>query len=495
MPSEACGWRQTRAKHDNAIMKKTLILAAWLMAAMTATAANNAVEEGRENKSADATEAAPGMTGRTADSGEKDKQVKAFVENGKLHFATKGGKFHWWLDNRIYIDAAGYMPDKSVDDLNSKPNKDLETDDGKFRFSNGVIVRRARMAVKATLYEKWFAEFDIDYAYDEVTLKDMYIGYKFKDNLFVKVGQFKEPMSMLSGTSSKYLQSLERPMPIDAFASGRHLGASLTAYGNHWWASGGVFGQKVDILQKERNRGSDGYAFTARAAISPVNNENTTVHIGGYITYRTPDGNGLENRMVEFRALPESEVDHRRFVDAEIENVNHYCTLGYELGFRHRKFLAYGEYVFTSLNRYGVGDGGAKFGLKNATFNGWYANASYMILGQARRYSPDEAEFGPMPVRRKGGNLEIAARFSTINMNDFHDARAVITGGKADAYSLSLNWYPVSNVMLGVNYVYVNNDKYADNKGHITYKGKALSEAYTSGVDFSLLQARLMISF
>lgn len=425
----------------------------------------------------------------------KSNQVKAFVENGKLHFATKNGKFHWWLDNRIYIDAAGYMPDKSVDGLESKPNKDLESDDGKFRFSNGVIVRRARMAVKATLYEKWFAEFDLDYAYDEVNLKDMYIGYKFKDNLFIKAGQFKEPMSMLSGTSSKYLQSLERPMPIDAFASGRHLGLALTGYGKHWWASGGVFGQKVDILQKERNRGSDGYAFTARTALSPIDNENTTVHIGGYITYRTPDGNGQEDRSVEFRALPESEVDHRRFVDAEVENVNHYCTLGYELGFRHRKFLAYGEYVFTTLNRYGLNNDGSKYDLKNATFNGWYANVSYMILGQARRYTPEEAEFGPMPVRRKGGNLEIAARFSTINLNDFHDAKAVITGGKADAYSLSLNWYPVSNVMLGLNYVYVNNDKYADNKGHITCGGKALSQAYTSGVDFSVLQTRLMISF
>lgn len=29
-----------------------------------------------------------------------------------------------------------------------------------------------------------------------------------------------------------------------------------------------------------------------------------------------------------------------------------------------------------------------------------------MILGEARQYAPDEAEFWPMPVTRKGGNLE-----------------------------------------------------------------------------------------
>lgn len=420
--------------------------------------------------------------------------MKVYTKNGRLHFETAKGNFHWWLDNRIYIDAAGYIPTESVDGLRSKTNKDLEDDDGKFRFSNGVIVRRARMALKATLYEKWFTEFDLDLAYNEVDIKDMYVGYKFNDHLWVKAGQFKEPMSMESVTSSKYLHSMERPMPVDIFASGRHLGASLTAWGRHWWASGGVFGSQVDLIQKERNRGDDGYAFTGRVAISPVQNDETTIHIGGYATYRTPDGTGLENRMVEFRGLPESEVDHRRFVDAEVENVNHYCTLGYELAFRHRKWLAYGEYVFTSINRYGL-DGGNKYDLKNATFNGWYAKASYMILGQARRYSPEDAEFGPMPVTRKGGNLEVSAHYSTVNLNDFHDAKAVITGGQAKAYSLSLNWYPRTNLLVGLNYTFMDNDKYADAKGNVTVGGQPLSKARKDGIDFSILQLRLMAAF
>lgn len=426
---------------------------------------------------------------------QKKTGIKAYVKNGKLHFATANDKFHWWLDNRIYLDAAGYIPSESVDGLTSKANKDLEADDGKFRFSNGVIVRRARIAVKATLYEKWFAEFDMDFAYDEANVKDMYLGYKINDHMWVKAGQFKEPMSMESTTSSKYLQSAERPMPVDIFASGRHLGASFTAYGNHWWASGGVFGSQVDLLQKERNRGNDGYAFTGRVAYSPINNEETTIHIGGYATYRTPDANGNENRSVEFRGMPESEVDHRRFVDAEVNNVNHYYTLGYELALRHNKWLLTGEYVFTGINRYGL-ENGEKYNLKNATFNGWYAGASYMILGQARRYAADEAEFGPMPVRRKGGNLEVAAHYSTVNLNDFHDARSVITGGKAGAYSLSLNWYPKSNLLVGLNYTYMDNDKFADAKGHIkTADGQPLYKSRKNGIDFNILQLRLMASF
>ncbi len=436
------------------------------------------------------------QTVENGDKPEKEKEIaiRSYVKNGKLHFATANDKFHWWFDNRIYLDAAGYIPTKSVDDLRSKPNKDLDDDDGKFRFSNGAIVRRARFAIKADLYKKWFAEFDLDFAYDEINVKDMYLGYRFSDKLWVKAGQFKEPMSMESTTSSKYLQSVERPMPVDIFASGRHLGVALTGWGNHWWASGGVFGSEVDLIQKERNRGSDGYAFTGRVAVSPVNNSETTIHLGGYATYRTPDANGTENRMLEFRGMPESEVDRRRFLDAEVENVNHYYTLGYEIGIRHKKLLAFGEYLFTSVDRYGL-DGTRKYGLKNATFNGWYAKVSYMLLGQARQYAPDEAEFGPMPVTRKGGNLEITGHFSTVNLNDFHDARAVITGGKANAYSLSLNWYPKTNLMIGLNYTYMDNDKFADAKGNVTVNGEKISKARPSGIDFSIIQTRLMVSF
>ena len=118
-----------------------------------------------------------------------------------------------------------------------------------------------------------------------------------------------------------------------------------------------------------------------------------------------------------------------------------------------------------------------------------------MILGQQRRYAPDDAEFGPMTVNRKGGNLEIAARVSTINMNDFHDPSSAILGGKGYNYTASINWYPIRNICLGLNYTYVNNDKYADDKGHISEGGKPLREVMPKGLDFGIWQMRFMVSF
>lgn len=421
--------------------------------------------------------------------------VKAYFDEGKLHFSSANNKFHLWFDNRIYLDAAAYSPVDDVSELTSKTNKDLEDDDSRFRFSNGVAVRRARFGIKATLYEKWFAELDLDFAYNEVEMKDMYMGYRFNDHFSVKAGNFKVPMSMERTTSSKYLMASERPMPVEAFADGRRLGLAGTGWGHHWWASAGVFGREADIIQKERNRGSDGYALAGRVAVSPVCDDHMTVHVGGYFNYQTPSGAGLEDKTVLFRTFPESRVDRRRFVQAEIPNVNHYYTVGAELGFRYRKFLAYGEYIYNNVSRYTYDAAGRKNDLKNAAFNGWYATASYMILGENRRYSPDEAEFGPMKMRRKGGNLEVAARISSINLNDFGDPSAYVTGGQATAYSASVNWYPVRNVLVGLNYTYMDNDKYADSKGQITKGGKSLKDAMPSGVDFHIFQIRTMVSF
>ena len=150
--------------------------------------------------------------------------------------------------------------------------------------------------------------------------------------------------------------------------------------------------------------------------------------------------------------------------------------------------------MFTRLSRYRKEDD-RKIILKNAEFNGWYAAASYMVLGRQRRYMPEDAEFAPVYQRRKGGCLELAARVSHTNLNDFHDISSPITGGAAYAYSANLNWYPVPNILFGLNYTFMDNDKYADDKGHITKDGKALSEALPGGLDFHIFQLRLMLSF
>ena len=151
---------------------------------------------------------------------QEENPAEVYFKGGKLHLKTNDNNFHLWFDNRVNIESSVYSPTESVDGLTSKTNKDLEEDDGQFRFSNGTIIRRARFGIKATLYEKWFAELDVDFANNEVEIKDMFMGYKFNKHWNVKLGNFKVPMSMERTTSSKYLMAAERPLPVEAFADG-----------------------------------------------------------------------------------------------------------------------------------------------------------------------------------------------------------------------------------------------------------------------------------
>lgn len=435
----------------------------------------------------------PFLTKAQAVDGDK-RPVKAYFKKGKLTFESEDKDFKLWFDNRIYINAAVYLPTGDISNLSSKPNKDLDDDDGQFRFNNGMIIRRARFGIKASIYKRWFAELDIDFAYNEIEVKDMYIGYKFSDKTFIKIGNFKEPMSMERLTSSRYITNMERPMIVEALGGGRRLGISATVWDEHWWFSGGLFGRKVDILQKEKNRSSDGYSITARAAFSPILRNDVCLHIGAYGSYRVPDLWDTDYNFVKFRTFPESRIDRRRFVRTEVKNINNYATGGLEFGFKYNKFLLTGEYLYTNISRYSK-KGGEHIKLKNAKFNGWYSTLSYMLIGEQKYYSIEEAEFWPMNINKKGGNLELVGRISNINLNDFSDSQAIITGGQAQSYSFAANWYPNRNILIGINYSYIDNDKYADDKGHIKMNGKKLKDAMPEGVDFNIIQLRLLISF
>ncbi|MFI3298698.1 MAG: porin [Rikenellaceae bacterium] len=437
--------------------------------------------------------------------------ANVYFQDGKLTFKSRDDKFKLWFDNRVYIDGAVYSPIQDISGLNADPNDDIALngysgaeDDGQFKFSNGVVVRRARFGVKATLYDKWFAELDVDFAYNEIEMKDMFLGYKFNEHFSIKAGNFKEPLSMERLTSSKYLTGMERPMAVQTFAGGRKIGVAATGWGEHWWASAGVFGGEASILQKEKNRGSDGWSVSGRVAYSPIVSRDFVLHLGAYASYRTPEAWGSDDqRWVYFAAFPETRVDGRRFVRAKVGKdgdggyVDSYVVAGGELAVKYKKFLGYGEYIHTQINRHAL-VANQRVELNDAKMGGWYATASYMILGEQRYYDKSDAEFGPMNVRKRGGNLEIMGRVSTIDMNDASDSRALIMGGSAVNYTAALNWYPVRNILISMNYIFVDNDKYADDKGDLTAANGVplyMSPDWQNGIDFNVFQMRLLVSF
>ena len=112
--------------------------------------------------------------------------LKATSEDGVLVFESQDSQFKWWLDARAYIDMAMYFDDGPLyyDDEGSFAEDRAELQNS---LAGGILIRRARLAIKSQLWGDWYGEVDMDFAEEATALKDAYISYK---GLFRRQGAF-----------------------------------------------------------------------------------------------------------------------------------------------------------------------------------------------------------------------------------------------------------------------------------------------------------------
>ncbi len=96
----------------------------------------------------------------------------------------------------------------------------------------------------------------------------------------------------------------------------------------------------------------------------------------------------------------------------------------------------------------------------NPVFNGGDFMASYMLIGEPRKYMTSTAIYGFPPVKRSVfdgglGSLEASVRYSTWDLNS-----GQITGGKFWRISPMLSWYLNANLRFAVEYGYGVLDRY-----------------------------------
>ena len=388
--------------------------------------------------------------------------LEAQSENGILIFKSQDKDYKLWMDNRVYFDGAYYF-----ENLN--------------QLSNGLEIRRARFGLKSVLWGKWGAEIDIDFAGNEVDFNDAYVKYHFNKNTFIKTGNFKEPFSLETVTTSRNLTFMERSY-VRTFAPKRNLGAAITHYNDKWFGSLGFFGQEVADYDENDD---EGYAITGRMAYFPIVDEQKLLHFAVYGTRRTPnaDPDGLE--QARFRHRPETFISRKRFVTTgKFNNVSHFFSYGVEGAANIGPFSIQSEMAWTDVKQNNTKD--------YINFSAGYVLVAWNITGEPRRYDKEEAEFRRiLPENEKTGAFQVALRYSTVNLNDFD---AYILGGNSENVSLAINWYFNPNVKWMLNFVYVNNDRYADGNGSLD-AGDYYAPAGESGDDFGFIQTRVEVDF
>ncbi len=355
-------------------------------------------------------------------------ELNVFHDKGYFVAQSDDGQFKMWFDGRIMIDG-GFIQNEDSEGVN-----------------NGLETRRARFAIKTIVHGTWAGEFDFDIADNEIEIKDFWGAYIGFDNTIIKFGNHKLPITMDDVTTSRWTTFMERAL-LNAFVPSRAIGLSVNKWGKNWTAFGGVWGQEPGT--GEEDGANEEYGFAARFVFNPKLADNTIFHFGTSYANLKP-GAGEDSIKVKARELHLMD----RFAYAKVKKLEDYTLLGFEFATMRGPLSFQAEYMKADYNRFE--------GETDASFDGYYAFVSWFITGENRNYKQNEGEFGAIHPRGKKGALEVALRYSNIDLNDLD---ADIEGGEESNITLGINWYVNDHVKLVLNYIKVDNDEYADGNG------------------------------
>ena len=323
------------------------------------------------------------------------------------------------------------------------------TDFGTGAGEGDAIFRRARLGVNGKFLNDFYYKFENDFSVDNVDhgITDAYVGYNVTDGLAVKVGQFKEPFSTETLTTSRFATFMERGVTT-AFVPGRRVGAMLRSHGSvddrFWTAAVGAFDGGIGVSRTA----DDTQDITVRATYAPVATLRPVVHAGLAASRRTPDN---PTNSISYGAEPETRFSGGDAVDTgSITNTDHAMQWGAEAAGVWGPFSLQGEAVLANVER--------NAGFADASFHGYYLQASYYLTGESRSYVTERGTFNrvsPLDPLADGGwgAWQVAARYSALDLTD-----GGIAGGELENITLGLNWIPHSHTVVMANIVQVDTD-------------------------------------
>lgn len=353
---------------------------------------------------------------------------------GAPELSSSDGKFKFKVRGRIQTDFNHIDQDF---DITGRPDVDA------------VELRRARLGVEGVVWYDVKYKFEVDFADNEVAIKDAYVAYaglKPKDWGIgeIRFGNQYVYNSLEQITSSRFITFMERAAYQEAFFLDRQIGAAILAGGEHWSFQTGLYGAPVaevnDFLQ-------DQTAYSARFTVAPINREvngvNQVIHLGVSGRHRdeaedfrspTSPATVLDDQPFRYRARGADLHLADRFVATpfigEADDL-----LNLEAAFVWGPFSMQAEYAQLWVDSFGA------LQTVDPNYNGWYVDASWYLTGETRTYEADTGEFGRPKVKNpvlwgKGqggwGAWQIAGRYDVI---DLSDANGTVVGFSSNTAS------------------------------------------------------------
>ena len=420
-----------------------------------------------------------------ADESAKPDAVKVSLTNG-VKFETRDGNFTTEIHGRMQVD--------SQENVNQQLHNSFVSGTGApLALDNSVGIRRARLSMEGTVYKDTDYKFEYDFARAGMVggtgaivantqntslaggITDAFARYNFNKKLSVKLGSFKEPLTLEDTTSDIQTSFIERSMAVNAFVDNLNIfkvgiGANYSA--DRWLvatalqtqgpgAMNGATSYVQPTVNSQSGAGNTSWELNGRVAGTPwMASPTQLLHVGGWGSYTSVNnninGNGsLANGGVAF-GTQMGNMDRTSILNtgnlsaSATQLATAYNRFGAETAVVLGPFSAQAEYLQTNVSGNGY---------SNNSMGGYYGYVTYFVTGESRNYVTKTGAFDRVKPKHnfdmKGGMgaWELLAGFDELNLKSGDK----INGGSAELGKLGINWYFNPRVRLNTNYVHAFN--------------------------------------
>lgn len=327
---------------------------------------------------------------------------------------AQSGDLELNLGGRLHLDAAVF-DDPSIADT-------------------GVIdadVRRARLEFSGKLGKSLRFRVDREFAGKSKGWRNLWLAYSPVDWLEIKGGNLIVPFSMEDLQSSNTMPFVERSL-ASALAPGFGLGGAATANGKNWSVSAGYF---TDGLGNEVGQSTErGRGVAGRATFAPLNAHGNVIHFA--LAGERRSFNATE--QLRFSADPGSTLAPQLMSSGAIGDLDHTWAWNGEASAAFGPLLVQAQITGVRMSRPLAGD---------LNFSGQTVQAGWLVTGDRYNYSESQGVFGGPNLKRGKGAIEVAARYSRLDLDD-----ATVNRGVGRAITGGANWYINRNLRVMANY-------------------------------------------
>lgn len=332
---------------------------------------------------------------------------------------------------RVLMDGAFYMP--GGDGLNA-----------------GVALPDIRLGAKIN-YGNWDAKVDIGYGFGKISMKDVYIQYKFNESNLLRAGYFVHQFGLNAAASSSMKPAMEAPITDNFFqATGRNIGIMYVYDKDKFFAGVSAIIAGTSMTTPSNEQGKASYGGLTRLVYRPWRDTGFIGQIGisGWIQSalhkKSVNEDGVEVPSVgyfDYSATFPTRVCKTNMIGADITNARNVFKLSPEIVLAKGRLALEGQYYYMNVAR--------KDGLKSYKASGVYGLLRGIVVGGDYGYSHADAGLATSAPK----SLEVVLGY---NYTDATCVDAGIYGGRTNDASVTFNYYINKYMIARLRYSYTN---------------------------------------